>query len=283
MPDLNDALPVLVLMAMTVVGLELSVSDLLRVLRYPAHALVAVAGQTLTLPLLGVAIVMLLRPDPAIAGGIILVSVSPQATASNVFSLLGRSDLALSVTLTGASSLLALATTPIAAQLALGALPGQMDALAIPPGVAAWHIVVGLLVPITAGMTVRHLAPAWVERHRNLSRILTLLILALMLGIMVVQHADRILRDLTTIGAACALFTAGAALLAAGFSIVFAWSGSEAITMVFGFSLRSLSVATLIAIEVLNRPEFLAFAAPFFVIQALMMIPVVLVSRRRSR
>lgn len=283
MPDLNAALPALVLVAMTVVGLELSGQDLLRVLRYPAHALVAVVGQTLTLPLLGVGIVMLLQPEPAVAGGILLVSVAPQATASNVFSLLARSDLALSVTLTGASSLLALATTPIAAHLAFGAFPGHPAGLAIAPGMAARQIVLGLLVPIALGMGVRHVAPDFVARHRLETRILTVLTLLLMLGIMVVQHFDVIVRDLPTIGAACTLFTVGAALLALSFARVFGWPKSETVTMVFGFSLRSLSVATLIAVEVLKRPEFLAFAAPFFVIQAVMMIPVVLVSRRGDR
>jgi BASS family bile acid:Na+ symporter len=283
MPDLNAALPPLVLIAMTVVGLELSAQDLLRVLRYPAHALVAVVGQTLTLPLLGVGIVMLLRPEPAVAGGILLVSVAPQATASNVFSLLARGDLALSVALTGASSLLALATIPIAAHLAFGAFPGHPAGLAIPPGMAARQIVLGLMVPIALGMGVRQAAPDFVARHRLLTRSLTMITLVLMLGIMVVQHFTVIVRDLPTIGAACALFTAGAALLAVGFARAFTWPKSETVTMVFGFSLRSLSVATLIAVDVLNRPEFLAFAAPFFVIQAVMMIPVVLVSRRGDR
>ncbi len=283
MPDLNAALPPLVLIAMTVVGLELSAEDLLRVLRYPAHALVAVVGQTLTLPLLGIGIVMLLQPEPAVAGGILLVSVAPQATASNFFSLLARSDLALSVTLTGASSVLALATTPIAAHYAFGTLPGHADGLVIPLGMAARQIVLGLLIPIALGMTVRHAAPAFVARHRLLTRILTLLTLVLMLGIMIVQHVDIIVRDLPTIGAACALFTIGAAMLSLAFSTALAWPRSEAVTMVFGFSLRSLSVATLIAVEVLGRPEFLAFAAPFFIIQAVMMIPVIVVSRRRER
>ena len=111
----NVGVPLLIILAMVVVGLELTPADLSRVLRYPAHVAVALLCQVLILPLLAAALILLLRPAPAIAGGLILAAAAPQAMSSNYFCLLARTDVALSVTLTAASSVLAVASTPLIA------------------------------------------------------------------------------------------------------------------------------------------------------------------------
>jgi hypothetical protein len=49
-----------------------------------------------------------------------------------------------------------------------------------------------------------------------------------------------------------------------------------------GFPSRSLSIAALISINVLGRTDFLAFAAPFFLVQALLLVPVMLLARPAS-
>ncbi len=106
-------LPVLIILAMTIVGLELTPADLNRVLHYPVEVAASLVGQVLLLPLIAAALVVLLRPEPAVTGGLILAAAAPQAMSSNYFCLLGRANLALSVTLTAASSVLALASTPL--------------------------------------------------------------------------------------------------------------------------------------------------------------------------
>ena len=126
------------------------------------------------LPLIGAVVIVLWRPDPAVAGGLILVATAPQAMSSNFFCLLGRANVALSVTLTAASSVLAVAATPLAASLAFELLMDQHGGFALPPGEVMRQVLTGLVLPVGIGMLVRHCAPGFVERNRKLTQRLTI-------------------------------------------------------------------------------------------------------------
>lgn len=273
-------LPVLVMAAMAIVGLELTVADLGRVLHYPTHVIVSVAGQILALPLIGASLIAWLNPPPAVTGGLILVCVAPQATSANFLCLIGRANLALSVTVTGVSCLLALVTTPLAARVVFDVLLDRSVGFDLPYVPVMQQIFLGMLLPVAAGMLVRHLAPGFVERQRVHLRTFTIAALVVMLGLMAADQGTTIVRELPSIVLAGTLFTVAAAAAGIGLAMVFRWPRDEVLTTTVGFSLRSLSVATLVSINVLGTTQFLAFAAPFFVVQALLMLPAMLLTRR---
>ena len=275
-------LPLVIILAMTIVGLELTPADLQRVLRYPLHAVVALLGQVLILPLIAAALILLLRPEPAVAGGLILVAASPQAIVSNYFCLLARGDVALAVTLTAVSSVLALATTPFVASAAFDLLLDRGAGFALPAGKVMQQVVTGLLLPIGAGMLVRHFAPGLVKRNRLRFQSLSVGALAVMLTIVLVNEAGTILRDLGSILAVAFFFTAGAAALGLAMAKVFSWSRADTVTMVAAFPARGLSIATLVAVNVLGRLDFLSFAVVFFLVQAIVLVPLMLFVRRAS-
>jgi BASS family bile acid:Na+ symporter len=70
------------------------------------------ASQYLLLPFLTYLLILILAPSPGIALGMILVAACPGGNVSNFFTLLSRGHVALSVTLTAFSSLLAFVVTP---------------------------------------------------------------------------------------------------------------------------------------------------------------------------
>jgi len=188
----HTGLPLLIIMAMTIVGLELTVADLRRVLHYPMHVAAALFGQVLLLPLIAAALILILRPGPAISGGLILAAAAPQAISSNYFCLLARADIALSVTLTAVSSALAVATTPLVAGLGFSLLLEQDAGFALPVGKVAQQVVTGLLLPVTAGMLVRHYAPGFVARNHTRFQWLSVGAVVLMLAILLVDQAGKV-------------------------------------------------------------------------------------------
>jgi BASS family bile acid:Na+ symporter len=276
---IEAGLPALIILAMTIVGLELTPTDLNRVLHYPAEVAASLLGQVLALPLIAAALVVWLRPEPAVAGGLILAAAAPQATSSNYFCLLARANIALSVTLTVASSVLALASTPLVAKLGFGLLLDQQAGFVLPVEKVMQQVLTGLLLPVGAGMLVRHYAPGFVQRnHERLQRLSRVAVVA-MLAIILIDQAATIAHNLGSIVLAAVLFTVAAAALGFGIARAFAWPRADAITVLAGFPSRSLSIAALISINVLGRADFLAFAAPFFVVQALLLVPVMLLAR----
>jgi hypothetical protein len=75
---------------------------------------------------------------------------------------------------------------------------------------------------------------------------------------------------------------AGAAALGLGMARAFSWNRTESVTMIAAFPSRSLSIATLIAVNVLGRPEFLSFAVIFFLVQSALLVPAMVMARRRA-
>ncbi|MBI1396433.1 MAG: hypothetical protein GC151_10675 [Betaproteobacteria bacterium] len=271
----------IIVFAMTVVGLELTRADLARVLHYPAHVGLALGAQTLLLPIAGATIIVLLRPDPVVAGGLILVAAAPQATISSFYCLLARSDVALSVTLTAVSSVTALVTTPWIASLGFDLLlDGDSSRARLPVGPVMRQVVTGILLPIGAGMLIRHRAPRFAARCRVPLQRASLAALVVLLVTVMATQADAIASNLRAIVVAALVFTAMAVALGLVVARVLRCTAGETVAMVAGFPSRSLSVATLVALNVLASLEFLAFAVVFFVVQAGVLVPAMLYGRR---
>jgi len=275
----NAGVPVLIILAMVVVGLELTPADLSRVLHYPVQVAVALLCQVLILPLIVAVLILLLRPAPAIAGGLILAAAAPQAMSSNYYCLLARADIALSVTLTVASSVVAVASTPLIATLAFDLLLEQQASVALPVGKVTEQVVTGLLLPVAVGMLVRRYAPSFAERNRARLQRLSMLAVAGMLAIILLDQAATIERNLASIITAAVLFTVAAAVLGWVVAKGLCWNRADTLAVVAGFPSRSLAVAALIALNVLGRSDFLSFAATFYLVQAFVLVPIMLLAR----
>ena len=87
-------------------GMTLTANDFLNVLRRPFPVLLGVAMQFLLMPLAAWALATAAGLPAQLAVGLILVGCSPGGTASNVICYLAKGGVALSITLTRASTLL---------------------------------------------------------------------------------------------------------------------------------------------------------------------------------
>ena len=94
-------------------GLTLTLPDFALVVKRPLPVIVGVIAQYVIMPGIAFLLAKLLHLDPAIAAGVILVGCAPGGTASNVISYLAKGDVALSVTMTSISTLLAPFMTPL--------------------------------------------------------------------------------------------------------------------------------------------------------------------------
>ena len=116
----NSQLPnIAIFSLMFSIGIGLSVQYFLYVIRNPKAALVGLTGQIILLPLIGALIAIVFRLDPHIAIGLMIIAACPGGATSNAFSVLVKGDLALSISLTAMSSLLAFITLPLIINLSL--------------------------------------------------------------------------------------------------------------------------------------------------------------------
>ena len=101
-------------------GIGLVVQDFLYVVRKPKAALLGLTGQIVLLPVVGALIAIAFRLDPHVAVGLMIIAACPGGATSNAFSVLVKGDIALSISLTAMSSLLAFITLPIIVNASLG-------------------------------------------------------------------------------------------------------------------------------------------------------------------
>jgi len=129
-------------------GLTLSVADFKRVLKRKHIVALGVSLQFLIMPLAAYAISHLIGLPDDLMVGMILVGSTAGGTASNVICFLAKGDVALSVTLTLCSTLLAVILTPVLTLLLVGhTLP--IDVLGM---IQTVFTIVAL--PVLAGATI---------------------------------------------------------------------------------------------------------------------------------
>lgn len=127
-------------------GTELSIKEFLAVVKKPRGILIGIICHYTIMPLLGFTLASIFSFPKEIAAGIILVGCCPSGLASNVMSFLARANLALSISVTAVSTLLAPLLTPMLMRL----LGGEFIDIQFWPMV--WDIVKIVILPILAGL-----------------------------------------------------------------------------------------------------------------------------------
>lgn len=139
-------------------GLTLTIPDFTMVFRQPLPILLGVLAQYVVMPTIAVLLSWAFSLSPELAVGVILVGCAPGGTSSNVITYLAKGDVALSVTMTSISTLLAPIMTPL---LTLWLADQVLDVSA---SAMALSIVQMVIIPIVAGLVVRYAARQWIGR-----------------------------------------------------------------------------------------------------------------------
>jgi BASS family bile acid:Na+ symporter len=137
------------------------------------------ASQYLLLPFLTYLLILMLTPSPGIALGMILVAACPGGNVSNFFTLLSRGNVALSVTLTAFSSLLAFVITPANFFFwsSLAGYKSLLRSFEIDFMDLFINMILILLLPLVLGMLVNRFFPNVSEKISKPVRTTSILIL----------------------------------------------------------------------------------------------------------
>jgi len=148
----------LLMIVMFCMGMTLQLSDFARVLKKPGVIATGVLTQYSLMPLFAFGLSVSLQLPEALMTGMILVGATSGGTASNVICYLARGDVALSVSLTLTSTVLAVIATPFLTWLYAGqSIP--LDAQAMMLGIAKM-----VIVPLSLGVLLNTLLQPLVRR-----------------------------------------------------------------------------------------------------------------------
>lgn len=169
-------------------GTELSLKDFAQVLRMPKKIVIGVCCHYTIMPLIAFAITSIFHFPSEIAAGIILVGCCPSGLASNVMSYLARANLALSVSITTISTLLAPFLTPFL----MGIFAGNF--VEVHFWEMVWDITKIVIIPVVAGLVFNRLLHgkmAWLDKAMP---IVSMAGIALILTVMTAAGRDSLLQ-----------------------------------------------------------------------------------------
>jgi BASS family bile acid:Na+ symporter len=276
------AVPAVVWLLMLVVGLELRGADFRRVFAYPKAVAVGTLGQLVLLPLIAGLMIWGLEPRSDIAAGMVLLAAAPGGAVSNFYAYIARANVALSVTLTAVSSLIALATMPVLTSAGFALFLDRREVIEVPAGRMAAQLAIMLAMPIAVGMALRHWRGAVVKRHAQGLRRLSLVALALLIGVILYDQRSDLLGEIGPTLLAAALFTLIAVAAGWGVGRLAALNRDDRVTLVLEFAARNLAIVAVVGIMVLGRVEFVLFGALFFLVQVPILLLVGAVAVRSS-
>lgn len=207
-PLISAGLPIALFIIMIGIGMTLTIRDFRQVAVYPKGMIVGTVAQILLMPLVAFAIASLLAVPPAIAVGLVIIAACPGGTTSNLFVLLARGNIALSIVLTVSASLITILTLPLFANAALQYYMGTEENIVLPVWKTIGVLAGIVLLPVAIGMLVRSRKPDLARKAESIVSVFGGVVLALLIVALVYGVRDQIWELLKQAGPATILLNA---------------------------------------------------------------------------
>lgn len=237
-------LPILTLL-MFCLGLTLEGKDFLLVIKRGRAVLGGLAGQLL-MPVLAWAVAWVMHLDPIFTIGLVLIACCPGGSSSNIFSMLAKGDVALSVSLTAFSSIITLFTLPLIMQWVTASV-GQQVGVQLPVKNLLMQNLVTMLLPIIIGIVIRYYKPEMAARIAKVLSKMAFPALMLLAGIFFIQHKETIADNFSVLGLAVTALLLVAVVFAAMLCFVFGLQTKERRTIIIEVGMQNAAQAIAIA------------------------------------
>ena len=178
---------------MLTMGLTLTPNDFKILAKRPFDIFIGACAQFVIMPVVAYALVHAFHLEPALAIGILLVGCCPGGVSSNIMSFLCHGDVAFSVGMTCASTILAPVMTPFLMQLTAGEIV-DVDTVGM-----FLNILIVTIIPVSVGCFLNYM---WGKREefavvRSLMPGMSVICLAFIVGgVISTVHDDLVARGL---------------------------------------------------------------------------------------
>lgn len=230
-------------------GLVLKPADFRLVATRPKPVLIGLFGQIILLPLVAWLIIrspLTTNLSPLFFIGIMLVACSPGGSSSNVFSMLAKGDVALSVTLTACSSIITLFTLPLIMAWVTASV-GESVAIHLPIGKLFMQNIVLMVVPIALGFVLNIYCELTAQKIHAVLKRLAMPALLLLITVFYLQHKETIIAEFTSLGLTMSALILATTSCGALIAWLFRCSTKERRTLVIEIGMQNAAQAITIA------------------------------------
>ena len=275
-------MPVLIVL-MFLLGIDLNKKAFADIALNPKAVLLGMIGQILLLPLAAFALAWTIELPPVYFMGLVLIACCPGGSSSNVFSMLAKGDVALSVTLTALSSILTLFTLPFIMGI-VGKVVSDMSGVEInlPIGKLLVQNIVLVFVPMSFGYAFRHFFPEAASKvHKVLSKTAfpALMVLALTFFL---QYPKEIAENFRILGLSAALLILVAMLCGSAMSRIASLNTAARRTIIIEVGMQNAAQAIMLASIVFHNGEMALPAIMYALLMNLILLTYVYIIRKKD-
>ncbi len=181
------------------VALGISIDDFKRLLKNPKILFVGVLSQFILLPAFTFLIILILKPHPSFALGMMMIAACPGGNVSNFFSKMAGGNAALSVSLTAFATLICIFMTPFNLQF-WGSLYEPTNTI-LETVALDWVDLLKLVslilgIPLFFGMLIKHYHSEMAQKIENVLKPLSMLVFIALIFIAFSQNLEIFLNHI---------------------------------------------------------------------------------------
>lgn len=249
---ISVGLPISLFLIMVGMGLTLTIKDFQQSTRAPWPLAFGIASQLVILPIIAYGLAQALDLDPAMTVGLVLIAACPGGTTSNLFTFLGRGNVALSILLTVIASLLAIITLPFFVNKVVSLAMSQTVRVNLPVLQTMGTLFVIVLVPVALGMWVRKLAPKFAAKSEKGMNIFGFVVLTGVIVALIMEAGDGIWGMLKQAGLAVALLNIIGLLYGLVIGRLCGLNHAQAFTVAIELGIKNGALALMVALSLLG-------------------------------
>ena len=178
-------LPLALAFIMFVLGLGLTGSDFLRVIKQPRDFFVGAFSQIILLPIIAFILVIawlrIWSISPELAIGVMIIAAAPGGVTSNLLTSFAKGDVALSISLTAIISLLCVITIPFIVLTSVGLLSDSNITQDISLLSMSQNMFLIVTVPVILGMLLRRFVSGAALKFEPIARKISIALFVLVL------------------------------------------------------------------------------------------------------
>jgi BASS family bile acid:Na+ symporter len=275
------SIPVIVFIFTIGIGSELTWDDFKRLFKEPKVIIVGLIGQLVLLPVIAFGVAWMFKDDSVIAIGLVLLAASPGGPLSNSLVYVARARTELSISLTAISGLVALVTTPVIASVGINMFAGDDANISLPIPQTIAQIFVLIIVPLAIGMFLKAKWPDGISRMETKIRKGCTVLMLLAVAVAVIVAWPTLVGKFSEFVAAGTIFIVALVVLSSLYGRVLGLDDASRFTVMVEVSIQNIVVSSLIAITLLEKPEFALFSAVYAAPMAIIIVILMMLRLRR--
>ncbi|HIF9260908.1 TPA: bile acid:sodium symporter family protein [Photobacterium damselae] len=248
-------LPITLAIVMLGMGLGLKRADFSRVITQPKSSIIGLCLQIFMLPTLALVIIQLLPLSSTAAAGLFLVSLCPGGATSNLFSLIAKGDVALSITLTAVISLLSPFLLPLVFITYLDIHGSQLEQFQLPIDLAIKQLIAVTVLPISLGMIITKWLPKQSQLIQSMVKKLSTLVMLLIILALLITNQKIFDRFISIEGIAVLLLSSCSLFLAYFIAGKIKVSQQAQRTIAIEVGVQNAGTAMMVALSIMHQPQ----------------------------